>query len=91
MKQPSETLGDGPIEDRYRDMMNGLAAALDEMLNGHANGPKPSTGFVLMVFSFNDHEGRCNYISNAKREDVVSLMREQIARFEDQPEQKGQA
>jgi hypothetical protein len=45
-----------------------------------------------MVFPFNDHEGRCNYISNgADRRDVVTLMKEQIKRFEGQPEIKGTA
>jgi hypothetical protein len=45
-----------------------------------------------MVFPYGDHSGRCNYISNgADRKDVVTLMKEMIARFEGQPEMKGHA
>ena len=32
-----------------------------------------------------------NYISNADRADVVTLLKEQLARFEGQPEMKGSA
>jgi hypothetical protein len=50
---------------------------------------------VLMVFPFSGFEKgdtRCNYISNgADRNDVVTLMKEMITRFEGQPEMKGRA
>ena len=37
-------------------------------------------------------EGRCNYISNgADRKDIVVMLKEQIKRFEGQPEMKGEA
>lgn len=78
--------GDAPIEPQLRDMMEGLARGINELLNGP--GPKRN-GFVLMIFPFEGFDGRCNYISNgAAREDVVTLMKEQIARFEGQPEVK---
>jgi hypothetical protein len=44
-----------------------------------------------MVFNFGDGPGRANYISNANRDDVVTLLKEQIKRFEGQPEMKGRA
>jgi hypothetical protein len=44
-----------------------------------------------MVFPFADFDGRANYISNAKREDIVVLLKEQLARFQGQPEMKGTA
>lgn len=45
-----------------------------------------------MMFPFENFDGRCNYMSNgADRQDIVTLMREMIARFEGQPELKGQA
>jgi hypothetical protein len=88
-------LGDGPISPEYRRQMNALAKALDEMFNGKLRGHDRKTGFVLMIYPFNDEgrtDGRCNYISNgADRRDVVVLMREMIARFEGQPEIKGEA
>ena len=41
----------------------------------------------LLVFPFGDGPGRCNYISNGvNRDDVVTLMKEQIKRFEGQPD-----
>jgi hypothetical protein len=91
MSKP-ETLGDAPIEDEYMRMMNTIAHVLDEGFNGLAKGDDRKTGFVLMVFPYGDHSGRCNYISNgADRKDVVTLMKEMIARFEGQPEIEGHA
>jgi hypothetical protein len=89
MKKP----GDAPIEQRYRDQMNAVAQALDETFNGGTKGSARKTGFVLMVFPYGDsHAARCNYISNgADRRDIVTLMREMIARFEGQPEITGHA
>lgn len=95
----AKRLGDGPIEPAYCKQMNALAAALDEIFNGDAAGPrergaedKRKVGFVLLVFEFGDHSGRCNFISNgADRKDIVTLFKEMIARFEGQPEMKGHA
>lgn len=89
-------LGDAPIQEEYIEKMNALARAIDELFNGEARGNDRQTGFVLMVFPFNELEpgghARCNYISNgADRKDIVVLMREMIARFEGQPEMKGRA
>lgn len=88
-----ERLGDAPIEEQFRDNMNALARFLDEFFNGEAKGDDRAVGFVLLVFNFGDAEGsRCNFISNgADRKDVVSLMKEMIARFEGQPEMTGRA
>lgn len=85
------SLGDAPIEDKYRKDMEMLAKTLDVMFNGHATGDARKTGFVLLVFPFGDG-GRANYISNgANRDDIVALFKEQIKRFEGQPEVKGTA
>ena len=85
-------LGDGPIEEEYRVMMNSVAIALNEMFNGKAKGKDRKNGIVLLVFPFGDVTGRCNFISNgADRKDIVTLFKEMIARFEGQPEIKGNA
>jgi hypothetical protein len=77
-------LGDAPIELTYVNEMQAIAHALDKMFNGDAQGDARSTGFILLVFPYNDKGGRCNYISNgADRRDVVKLLKEQIKRFED--------
>lgn len=87
MPGPKHGLGDAPIEGRYRGDMNAVAVALDEIFNGDARGSDRKTGFVLLVFPFGSVDGRCNYISNgADRRDIVVMMKEQIKRFEGQPE-----
>lgn len=82
-------IGDGPIDPALRDMMNAIARAIDDVLNG--KGKEKEYGFILMVFPFREHGGLCNYISNAKREDVVVLLREQLARFEGRVTKAGNA
>lgn len=90
------SLGDGPIQEEYFDQMNVIAGFLDKMFNGDLEAKEiklpRETGFVLMVFPYGDKTGRCNYISNgADRRDIVTLMKEMIARFEGQPEVSGRA
>jgi hypothetical protein len=84
------TLGDAPIEAEYVAQMTAIAQVLDETFNGDAKAPHKRTGFVLLVFPFGDTEGRCNFLSNgAKREDIVCLFREMIARFQGMPDAEG--
>lgn len=91
-RRGQERLGDGPIQAEYRAKMQAVAGALDEFFNEGTKGADRKTGFVLMVFPFGDDTGRCNYISNgADRKDIVTLMKEMIARFEGQPEMSGRA
>lgn len=86
------TLGDTPIEERYVRKMNAIAQGLDTVLNGELKGNDRKTGFVLLVFPFGEAVGRCNYISNgADRRDIVTMMKEQIARFEGQAATEGKA
>jgi len=85
-------LGDAPIEKRYREQMNAVAGALDDVFNPGQKAPNKSVGFVLLVFPYGSHDGRCNFISNgADRRDIVTLFREMIARFEGSPDQTGRA
>jgi hypothetical protein len=88
----AERLGDAPIDPAYREKMNKLASALDEIFNGDARGDDRKVGFVLLVFEFGEKQGRANYISNgADRSDIVTLFKEQIKRFEGQPDIIGHA
>ena len=82
------TLGSGPIQDEYIRMMNSLAGILDHAFNGDAKGADRKTGFVLMVFPFDGEPGRCNYISNAERADVKTLLKEPLAYFEGQSDKE---
>jgi hypothetical protein len=79
-----------PIEQKYRATMKALAGFIDGFFNGPAKGRPRKTGFVLLTFDFGDSR-RCNYISNARREDVVVLLREQLRRFEGSPDAEGHA
>ena len=73
--------------------MNALASALDEIVNEGKRGKDRDWGFVLMMFPvWRPLRALGNYISNgADRTDVVTLMKEMIARFEGQPEMGGNA
>ena len=62
-----------------------MALLLNDTFND--DPANPTVGFFLSVFKFGDG-GRCSYISNAQRADVVALLKEMIARFQGQPEIK---
>jgi hypothetical protein len=71
--------------------MVAVVQTLDELFNGKIGGPDRKVGFVLMVFPFGEG-GRTNYMSNGvDRKDIVTLMKEMVARFEGQPEIEGRA
>ena len=88
---PDHTIGDAPIEPEFYAKMNDLAHVLDRIFNGELKGFDRKVGFCLLVFNFGSDSGRCNYISNAERADVMTLLKEQLARWEGQPEMKGTA
>ena len=83
---------DEEIELQYREKMKNLGRMIDEIFNGPP-GPKriKSIGFFLCVFPFDGFDGRANYLSNAKREDILVLLKEMAARFQGQPEVEGRA
>jgi hypothetical protein len=84
-----QTLGDQPIESKYRELMKSMADYIDRFFNGP--NPKPrKTGFVLLTFDIGK-QNRCNYISNCNCDDVVVLLREQLRRFEGAPDIEGHA
>jgi cobalamin biosynthesis Mg chelatase CobN len=85
-------IGDATIEAKYSEQMQAMASVIDEFLNGK-DTPKQDKkiGFILQVYPLETHEGRCNYISNAERKDVLVMLKEQVARFEGQAELKGNA
>ncbi|MYE06891.1 MAG: hypothetical protein F4Y04_06690 [Chloroflexi bacterium] len=76
-------LGDGPIEEEYRDMMKGVGEAFDSVFNPDYPDKPRKLGFVLLTFPYGSTDGRCNFLSNgAAREDIVVLFKEMIRRFE---------
>jgi len=71
------------------DLHQEIAVALDQILNGP--GPKKN-GFVLLTFPFDAATGtRINYVRNAERRDMLVALKEVVARFEGQAEQRGSA
>jgi hypothetical protein len=65
------------------EIMQELAKIVDLCLNGQET-PKPY-GFSIFVFPFNGtRETKTDYVSNAKREDVRTAMKEVLARWEGQ-------
>lgn len=82
----------GPIQSEYREQMKRLARIIDEHFNGDAKGHDRKVGFALLVFPFGEGtRDRINYLSNAERADMITAMKELIARFEGRhPEESGQ-
>ncbi len=76
-KQPDHQ----PIEEKHRAVMNEIGDLISGAIN--PDGIK-CNGFALLVFPFGqpNDEHRCNYISNANREDMLATMKEFIARSE---------
>lgn len=86
-------LGSGPIQANLEHKMNKAGAVLDEFFNeGMEPGDKREFGFILMVFRFGvgaekKADDRCNYISTANREDVITLLKEQLSYFQGMPDE----
>jgi hypothetical protein len=88
-----------PVQEEYRVKMAAMARLIDEHFNGEKatrDGPR-SIGFALLVFPFTDlgklgkGEDRINYMSNAERVDMLTAMKEFIARAEGRMQGGGNA
>jgi hypothetical protein len=67
------------IEDLAREIGRQLGKELEDMTTG------PTMGFALWIFDFNldnSKEAFLSYVSNARREDVIKMLREHLARLE---------
>jgi len=86
--------GDAPISQEYRAQMEAVMKTLDVFFNGEqALAGDRKTAIVVMTFPFgNNDDARCNFMSNGvHRDDLVALFKEMIARFNGQPQMKGNA
>ena len=85
------TLGSGPVQQEYQQMLRAVMKTIDEFCN--PPGQPKKHGIVIMMFPFGEGEGhRTNYMSNCKREDIITLFKEQLAYFEGMPDdQSGRA
>lgn len=73
---------EGPVQEEYEEMMRVLGGVIDHLLNGDRL-PK-QTGFAILMFDFNETptSDRINYLSNARRAEMIIAMKELVARFE---------
>lgn len=67
----------GTIEDHISDeaTMQSLAEVIGENVKPH--------GFALLVFTTEEGDDRCNYVSNSHRDDICAAMAEFIAAHEE--------
>ena len=81
------------MTDSYtKTTMQAIATAIDEAINGRPLPSEKEFGFVLLIFDKDGEDlNRTNYISNCERKDIVSALKEIIARFERQAAQSGRA
>lgn len=88
----SQSADHGPISAEMHDLMNGLARTLDDIFNGE-NCPagEKKIGFFLTTFNFNEDAGRFNYISNADKRDVHTMLKDILARIEGRMQSAGRA
>jgi hypothetical protein len=71
------------VEAEFEKILCQVGGILDAMFNGPPQGPqKRGIGFALLVFPFGGEVGRCNYISNANRADVIRMLREHLDSFD---------
>lgn len=56
------------IEEKHALEMGFISSLLGEVFEGY--------GFALLVFDLKTHDGKMNYISNAKRADMICALKE---------------
>ena len=68
-----------------QETMQTLASTLDTLLNGPAKGADRKVGFALLTYNMGEDlsgTGRINYVGNGEREDVLTALKELVARWE---------
>lgn len=69
-----------PIQPELRAIMNDIGRVIAQAMKETAG---PGYGFALLMFGLEgDEKGRMNYLSNCNREDMLTAMKEFIARAE---------
>lgn len=68
----------GPIEPAVAKVMNDIGRLIGSAIKQRGG----NYGFALLMFGFGPEAGRMNYISNAQRTEMLTAMKEFIARAE---------
>lgn len=72
-----------PIEPALRELMRDIGRVIGGAINQHTASTGEQYGFALLMFGLaGDEKSRMNYISNARREDLLTALKEFIARAE---------
>ena len=78
-----KTIGNGPIDHEFQEIMAHVARALDALFNGDVPLGERTTGFILLAFPFG-HGGRYNVVSNGiDNNGILAVFKVVIAQIED--------
>ena len=78
-----KTIGNGPIDHEFQEIMAHVARALDALFNGDVPLGERTTGFILLAFPFGPG-GRYNVVSNGINDnDALTVFKEVIVEIED--------
>jgi hypothetical protein len=80
---------DERIESEFAELMTMIARGIDNVFNGDRK--ERDVGFCLMLFRADGRPGRCNIIGNVSREHLVTMMREEVASFDQWSQPAGHA
>lgn len=69
------------LPPRLRDPMIKAAETLNRALNLPFATAEATTGFIIMVFPFDEAEGRCHLLTNARREEIAGLLFDQAEEY----------
>lgn len=68
---------EGPVEEHVQKVLYAVGKAIDEFVTEHH---PEGMGFFVAMFQFGSG-GRFNYLSNARRDDIVKLLEEMLVKF----------
>lgn len=70
-----------PVQADYVEKMKAILAVMDDFLN--APGEPKKIGIALLMFPLGEApNGRMNYMSTSRREDMICAMKELLAKWE---------
>jgi hypothetical protein len=79
-----------PIEESVREVMNDIARMIGGALAEATQNSREQYGFALLMFGLSGNEEcRMSYIASVNRQDMLTAMKEFIARNEGRYEETG--
>lgn len=65
------------------DALETLCQGVGSVIGSACDSLDPAAGFALLMFEYGGGESWTTYVSNARREDIVALLRELADRLEE--------